>query len=287
MSQNESDCNDECLEIHETETNGSPSAEEDADKIAEEDIPSPFFDSEIRWSIEKPLNLVVGIVMMTLAPVIHNHFDIVVYGPILLFLLGLIVIIPSVSKVPMPQEYDTYSGFEFWSRGAEHEVKGAREEMMFQFPMQLSVVVNSVQKLGTIVGFGFLMITSYGIFIFGDKSNVENVDTIILIIISFAMMTVGTIIGIQSLVSYKTSPSTGTDLYSLIGYIWSENNYQASRDNSMAEAFFQSIVNDFQLKIDIRWTFYLLSTALIPMMVSAAMCVMRWRKQNQGRRPRA
>lgn len=269
----------------ENETNGNLSVE-DAKDVLEDDIPSPFYDYEECWSIEKPLNLVIGIIVITSTLVIHNYFNIATWGIVLLILLGLIIMIPSLAKIQMPQEYDSYSGFEFWSHGAKHEVEGAREEILFQFPMQLSVVVNSVQKLGTIVGFGFLMITSYGIFVFGDRSNVENIDVLILILFSFILMTAGTTIGINSLVSYKTSPSTGTNLYSLIDYNWLEDEYKISRDNSMAEAFFQSIVNDFKLKVDIRWTFYLLSTALIPMMASAAMCVIRWRNQKQRKNPK-
>ncbi|MFT0899622.1 hypothetical protein [Candidatus Methanoprimaticola sp. MG2] len=252
-----------------------PPIEEDCDDTSyvDSDIQSPFFDSERRLSLEKPLNLLVGVVIITLAVIMYGFSPISWWEAILVSCPGICILIPSVSHIDLPKEYDADSGFDFWYRGTDFEVLGARQDISMQFPMQISVIVTSVQKLGTIVGFGFLMITSYGVFIFSDQSHLYDPSVCVLIIMSFAMMAAGSVVGIRSLVSYKASPSTGANLYELMDSDWYEWGYQASRDNFMAKAFFESIRKDSELNIDIRWTVYLLSAALIPMMASAALCV--------------
>ena len=143
-----------------------PEIDEDKD---EHEVYYPFIQSDYVLEISSPILFATCIASLVAVVVISEFFKsniiVVFLSTIVVLLSTYLVLKKCVYYTEPPMLYNPKTGFEFWTKGDEKEIRGTYEEICTQFPMQNNATSTSIQKLGTIIGFGFLLMTSYSFYI--------------------------------------------------------------------------------------------------------------------------
>ncbi len=220
--------------------------------------------------------LLMDIALVSIALFVLQLF---VLDPIVEISIGLILIFITLAILYFalyhdegPKVYDPILGLDYWKNAPEYERKTVEEEIRRQFPMQVAIHSSIMQRAGVILGFGFVIITSYVLtYVRQGNTTYTQLTALLMILVIYSLCC---FFGLKLFTSKSAYATTGTSVRHIMKYDWGEERLGTEVLNTTAAAYFTMVEANYNANRTLSLMSTLVVAGLIPIIVSVLIGVL-------------
>ncbi len=191
----------------------------------------------------------------------------------ILFFIATIMAIRASMYTPEPSKiYDRELGLKYWTEAPEYERKIVEDEIRRQFPMQIAIHSSIMQRAGVILGFGFVIMTTF--LSTAMRSTTFTSYYLVTIFMLAVLYGISCWIGLMLFVSPLSRATTGSSIRHIMKYDWGEERLRIENINSDAESYFSMIEQNSNANQTLSLMCTLEFVGLIPILMSIILGVL-------------
>lgn len=172
-----------------------------------------------------------------------------------------------------PRKYDVQKGLEYWTYAPERERGIAESEIRAQLPMQTVIYSSLMQRAGVILGFGFVVVTSF-VLTYAHNSVFTTWVQIFILLEILVIYSVSCFLGLRLFNSKLSYATTGPSVRHIMKYEWDTDALKVEAVNATASAYFTMLETNYHTNRSLAMMSTLVVAGLMPIITSVLMGVL-------------